>query len=451
MGTGGTDLKAAPSASRLSRFALRTQPDERLVTLVREGQVSAYEEIVRRYRAPLVRFAATIVPPHQAEDAVQEALIRAHKALLADDSELSLRAWLYTIVRNGAVSERRKIRPTEQLDETINGVPRPPDIYERNETVRGVIAKIKVLPDAQREALVRTELGGESAEEIATALGTTTGSVGQLVFRARAALRSGAAVILPMPVLRLLLATPAGGEAGATATGGLLAGALSGGGGSIVVKVGAAVVVAAIAVGPGQTPVGGGKDGGGDDALQIGGIGGIGPDAEESDTETDHVATHDSATHESSTTGEGAVGSAASGEASSSTRGGSGGGAQGSEAGSSESFDGGQVGSEPEHGSGGGGSGGDGGGDKPAPPPPTSDGGHHDDGGQTTDTGGQKPAPPPPTNDYDDGYGSSGGDYGGGGNHNDYNHSYNDPDDGVYPTSDDGGGGDYGGDHHGHP
>ena len=445
------DLKAAPSASRLSRLALRTQPDERLVKLAREGQIPAYEEIVRRYRAPLVRFAATIVPPHQAEDAVQEALIRAHKALLADDSELQLRAWLYTIVRNGAVSERRKIRPTEQLDETINGVPRPPDIYERNETVRGVIAKIKVLPDAQREALVRTELGGESAEEIATALGTTTGSVGQLVFRARAALRSGAAVVLPMPVLRFLLATPAGGEAGATATGGLLAGALTSGGGSIAVKVGAAIVVAAIAVGPGQAPIGGGKDGGGDDALQIGGIGGGSPDAEEPGTENAQVATHESATHESSTTGEGDVGSPASGEGSASTRGGSSDGAQSGQPGDSESFDGGQVGSEPEHGSGGGGSG-NGGGAKPAPPPPTSDGGHHDDGGgQTTDAGGQKPPPPPPTNDYDGGYDSSGGNYGGGGNHNDYNHSYNDPDDGVYPASDDGGGGDYGGNHNGHP
>ncbi len=193
----------APGA--ISRFALRAQTDTRLVALAREGHDAAFEEIVRRYRTPLVRFASTIVPADAAEDAVQDGLIRAHRAMLADDNELALRAWLYTIVRNGAVSERRRIRPTEELDETINGVPQPPDIFERRERVRGVVAKLKELPEGQREALVRTELGGESAERIADSLGTSPAGVGQLVFRARAALRSGAAVILPMPVMRALL------------------------------------------------------------------------------------------------------------------------------------------------------------------------------------------------------------------------------------------------------
>jgi hypothetical protein len=53
----------APPAEQLaSRLllgpALRTQPDKRLVTLVREGYEAAFEEIVRRYRRPLDRFAA---------------------------------------------------------------------------------------------------------------------------------------------------------------------------------------------------------------------------------------------------------------------------------------------------------------------------------------------------------------------------------------------------------
>ena len=286
---------------------------------------------------------------------MQEALLRAHEALLADDSELSLRAWLYTIVRNGAVSERRKIRPTEQLDENINGVPRPPEIYERNETVRGVVAKLKALPDAQREALVRTELGDQSAEEIASALGTTTGSVGQLVFRARAALRSGVAVVLPMPILRLLLATPAGGEAGATRD------------------------RRSARRRPRRWRRRHRRQGWRRDRRRRDrGRAGPGPGRRRRGARRRapdrrhrrwpgrprrprprgmHTAARDPVSHGSGAAGEGDVGSAAaSGETAASTRGGSGGGAQGGESGSTQSFDGGQVSSEPEQGSGGGGS-----------------------------------------------------------------------------------------------
>jgi predicted exporter len=58
---------------------LRTQPDRRLVTLVREGYESAFEEIVRRYGKPLTRYAAAIVGS-RGEDVTQEAF---SKALLA--------------------------------------------------------------------------------------------------------------------------------------------------------------------------------------------------------------------------------------------------------------------------------------------------------------------------------------------------------------------------------
>jgi len=54
-----------PAEGFVARFvigpALRTQPDRRLVTLVREGYENAFEEIVRRYGRPLTRYAAAIV------------------------------------------------------------------------------------------------------------------------------------------------------------------------------------------------------------------------------------------------------------------------------------------------------------------------------------------------------------------------------------------------------
>ena len=74
-----------PNAAPLAGLALRCQSDSRLARLSREGQPRAFEEIVRRYRQPLVSFAGTIVPADRAEDVVQEALAKAHAALVASD------------------------------------------------------------------------------------------------------------------------------------------------------------------------------------------------------------------------------------------------------------------------------------------------------------------------------------------------------------------------------
>src|SRR3954471_14154091 len=99
--------KGSNGGNRLATTALRFQPDSRLVGLVREGHDVAFEEIVRRYRLPLVAFAGAIVPRDHAEDVVQEALTKAHRALDSGDAEINLRPWLYTIVRNRALNTLR--------------------------------------------------------------------------------------------------------------------------------------------------------------------------------------------------------------------------------------------------------------------------------------------------------------------------------------------------------
>src|SRR3954463_9222285 len=98
----------------LARAVLRTQSDHRLVALARDGREAAFEEIVRRYRAPLVAFAAAYGPPDP-EDVVQESLLRSWDALRDSTEEMHLKPWLYTIVRNRALTARRDSRPHEQL------------------------------------------------------------------------------------------------------------------------------------------------------------------------------------------------------------------------------------------------------------------------------------------------------------------------------------------------
>ena len=72
--------------------ALRTQPDRRLVTLVRDGYDTAFEEIVRRYGKALTRYAAAIVGG-RSEDVTQDAFSKALLALRRDsDAEIDLQA-----------------------------------------------------------------------------------------------------------------------------------------------------------------------------------------------------------------------------------------------------------------------------------------------------------------------------------------------------------------------
>src|SRR4051794_875557 len=234
---------------RLAGVAIRCQPDSRLVGLMRDGHDGAFDEIVRRYRAQLVSYAGGIVPEHSAEDVVQEALTRAHSALGRSDAEMNLRPWLYTIVRNGALNALRGEPVHVHLDENYDGVPQPPEVAARSEELAALTARVKELPGPQREAIVKRELEGRSHDEIAASLGVSAGAVRGLIYRARAALRDSAGMLIPLPALRALLSSvPASPEA--TGTAGAAAAGLTAGGG-IALKAGATLGVAVIAVGSG--------------------------------------------------------------------------------------------------------------------------------------------------------------------------------------------------------
>jgi len=247
--------KGAP----LAGVALRCQPDARLVALARDGHDRAFEEIVHRYRSPLVAFAASIVPTHRAEDVVQEALTKAHTTLRASDAEIKVRPWLYTIVRNRALNDLRDEPAHAQLDESVDGVPQPPEVAARRAELTHLVTRVKALPDAQREALVQRELEGRSHEEIAVAIGATPGAVRGLIFRARTALRDGMGLLIPMPLLRALLDGTLQPEAGGAGLGGAAAGITAGGGG-IALKAGGAIVVGILAVGSGLALHHGGRN-----------------------------------------------------------------------------------------------------------------------------------------------------------------------------------------------
>jgi RNA polymerase sigma factor (sigma-70 family) len=244
-------MPALSNPAPLAGLALRCQPDSRLVRLSREGQALAFEEVVRRYREPLVSFAAAIVRPDRAEDVVQEAFGKAHAALVAGNAEVKLKPWLYTIVRNGALNDLRDEPAHEPLDENFDGVPQPPEVAARRQELAALMTRVKDLPSTQREALIQRELEGRSHAEIAASLGATPGAVRGLIFRARSALRDAAGILIPMPVLRALLHADLNAEAAGAGVGAAAAGLTAGGGGGIAIKAGTGLAIAVLAVGSG--------------------------------------------------------------------------------------------------------------------------------------------------------------------------------------------------------
>src|SRR3954447_15358080 len=96
--------------------AYRLAPDEQLVDLVRSGDDRAFVAIHERYEARLLGYARQLLrgAHHDAEEVVQDAFVRALNALRADDREMALKAWLFTIVRNRALDVlRRPVRTTD--------------------------------------------------------------------------------------------------------------------------------------------------------------------------------------------------------------------------------------------------------------------------------------------------------------------------------------------------
>jgi RNA polymerase sigma-70 factor, ECF subfamily len=171
--------------------AYRAATDEQLVDLVRSGDDRAFAAIHERYEARLHAYARQLLggAHHDAEEVVQDAFVRALNALRADDRQMALKAWLYTIVRNRALDVlRRPVRTTDLEPHAPTLFDTSADPCERFEELGALVAGLKGLPERQRTALVLHEMGGASHRAIATRLDVTTGGSKALVSRARSGL-----------------------------------------------------------------------------------------------------------------------------------------------------------------------------------------------------------------------------------------------------------------------
>jgi RNA polymerase sigma-70 factor, ECF subfamily len=194
--------------------------ERRLLDAARRGDEDAFRRLVEPHRTDLHAHCYRMLGSvHDADDALQDALLRAWRGLTGFERRASLRSWLYRIATNACldlISRRpKRVLPIEHAppagpgddladpvtesvwiepypDEELGleeGLAGPEAHYERRESVElAFIAALQHLPGTQRAALILRDVLGFSAREAADVLDTTEPAVNGALRRARKAI-----------------------------------------------------------------------------------------------------------------------------------------------------------------------------------------------------------------------------------------------------------------------
>src|SRR5215218_2713892 len=199
--------------------ARATAQERELLRTARGGDEDAYRRLLEPHRSELHAHCYRMLGSvHDAEDALQEALLRAWRGLPRFEGRSSLRSWLYTIATNTCLNliARRPKRvlpvdyapaadphdgPGEPVVESVwvepypderleveDGVAAPDARYEQRESVElAFVAALQHLPATQRAVLILRDVLGFSARETAETLETSVASANSALQRARGA------------------------------------------------------------------------------------------------------------------------------------------------------------------------------------------------------------------------------------------------------------------------
>jgi RNA polymerase sigma factor (sigma-70 family) len=186
---------SGPPRGRMGGIALRGPvrllSEERLSQLAARGDQRAFEEIFRRYHQQLYRFClATVSNPQDAQEALQNTMVKVMRALPGEEREIKLKPWLYRIARNEAVETIRRRRDTaEPISDRIVAHWEISEAAAARARLRDLFADLEELPERQRSALVMRELAGLDFAEIGGVFGTTPAVARQTLYEARQGLR----------------------------------------------------------------------------------------------------------------------------------------------------------------------------------------------------------------------------------------------------------------------
>lgn len=178
------------------------ETDQQLVERVQKGDKRAFDLLVLKYQHKMISVVSRYIhDSHEVYDVVQEAFIKAYRALGNFRGDSQFYTWLYRIAINTAKNylvSRGRRPPATDVDvgdaeyysgsDLLKDVDTPENNLFRDELKAEVDRAIRELPEDLRTAVTLRELEGLSYEEIADVMGCPVGTVRSRIFRARDAI-----------------------------------------------------------------------------------------------------------------------------------------------------------------------------------------------------------------------------------------------------------------------
>lgn len=167
-----------------------TADDLALVAAARDGDLDAFEALVRRHTSAVYAHALRFFGnPSDADDVVQEVFIKVYRTLDGFDERAKFSTWLYRVTRNTCLDLFRsgKRRPVP-VDPVSVAQAAPGDLSNMVALSTSIEAAMRSLAPEDRDALSAIALFELSYAEAASVLGVPAGTVKSRVFRARRAL-----------------------------------------------------------------------------------------------------------------------------------------------------------------------------------------------------------------------------------------------------------------------
>lgn len=179
--------------------------DLALVRACTNGDAAAFEQLVKRYDARLFSIAQHITHNREdAEDAVQDAFLKAFRNLAQFRGNSQFSTWLIRITVNESLMKLRKRRSIREvsMDDDFQGedhaspfefadwAPNPEELYRKSELQNILRSELQELPPNLRVVFVLRDVEGLSAEQTAEVLDSTSVAVKARLWRARLKLRA---------------------------------------------------------------------------------------------------------------------------------------------------------------------------------------------------------------------------------------------------------------------
>lgn len=157
------------------------EPDPRTVEKAREGDIAAFELIVRGLLPEVLRLARHLVrDPHLAQDISQEVFLRAFHSLVGFKGDSRFSTWILRITHNASVDAIRRSSRQQRLAEEM-----APAEGQDLSVKASLDAAVAALPADLRGAFVVIEIFGLSYDEAAVVLSTRPGTLKSRMHRTR--------------------------------------------------------------------------------------------------------------------------------------------------------------------------------------------------------------------------------------------------------------------------